>query len=266
VMKRSAWLVLLFSSSLALGGEPRKVDPQKSDDAQFELQKRKIPLDASHFMGRVLNNDGKTVQLFLDAGFSPDEADDGTPPLYEAANRGYVDIVKMLLEAGAKPDIKNRNGETPLQAAVVQKQADCVKALAEAGANPNLFYKNDGDTPLLRASAVDSPETVLVLIDVKADVNRAGQNNSTPLLAEAQRGHPETVRALLKAGAKVNVRAAGGASPLMMAAFSGNAETVQILMKAGADRKDVGTYIGSVSPEIKKILQGGGGASTTKKK
>jgi ankyrin repeat protein len=73
------------------------------------------------------------------------------------------------------------------------------------------------------------------------------------------------VRALLKAGAKVNVRAAGGASPLMMAAFSGNAETVQILMKAGADRKDVGTYIGSVSPEIKKILQGGGGAATKKK-
>src|SRR5437016_1758301 len=129
-MRRFALLVLV--SGLTLAARPLAADSEKSDEAQYQLQKMKMPLDASHFMGRILNNDTKTVQLYLDAGISPDEGDeDGTPPLWEAANRGFVDIVKMLLAAHAKPDVKDRNGTTPLQAAVVQKQADCVRALAE---------------------------------------------------------------------------------------------------------------------------------------
>ncbi len=248
---------LLAASPAAGQGAPKKpVDPEKARAARAELDAKKMKFTADDFEGRVLNGDVAAVRLYLDAGIDPDVGDGKTPPLQEAAVRGYVEVVETLLAYGANPNAKNNNGATPLQEAVVQKQTACVKALLKGGANPNLAYKGAGDTPLIRASNVGSPETLLALLEGGADPNRGDSNGSTALTWEAQNGNVETVKALLAKGADPNARAAGGATPLMMAVMMQKPEVVKLLLAGGATMgKDREMLLQSANPEIKKILQ-----------
>jgi ankyrin repeat protein len=55
-----------------------------------------------------------------------------------APRRGGVGVVKMLLQAGAQIDARDRQGCTALMWALSQGEADSVKALLAAGANVNL--------------------------------------------------------------------------------------------------------------------------------
>lgn len=55
--------------------------------------------------------------------------------MYRAANLGYVEVVKVLLEKGAL-DIPNRKGYTPLHRAARKGMADIVALLIKFGSNP----------------------------------------------------------------------------------------------------------------------------------
>jgi len=47
---------------------------------------------------------------------------DGTTPLHVAAEKGYSDIVQLLIDHGANFRIENANGKTPLEVALDQKK------------------------------------------------------------------------------------------------------------------------------------------------
>ena len=64
--------------------------------------------------------------------------------LHFAAQREQPDIVKALLDKGAKVDLKTRNGITPLRMAVsrvknypIERSVEVIKLLLDAGAAPN---------------------------------------------------------------------------------------------------------------------------------
>eukprot|EP01052_Picozoa_sp_SAG31_P011911 SAG31_NODE_686_length_12815_cov_5.367175_4_plen_212_part_00 len=48
---------------------------------------------------------------------SPESLGTGNTALHNAAESGYSDVVKLLLEAGSDPDIKNAHGKTAMQLA-----------------------------------------------------------------------------------------------------------------------------------------------------
>ncbi len=54
--------------------------------------------------------------------------------LDEAVVRGNLPIVKVLLAAGANPNLANKEGTTPLMLAARHSKADCIRSLLEAGA------------------------------------------------------------------------------------------------------------------------------------
>ncbi|KAI8598822.1 hypothetical protein EDD21DRAFT_396134 [Dissophora ornata] len=55
-------------------------------------------------------------------------------PLFYAAGEGYVDCVKILLEAGCSVKVLDEHGKTPIYYAASEGYADCVNLLVEAGA------------------------------------------------------------------------------------------------------------------------------------
>ena len=55
--------------------------------------------------------------------------------LYFAAWNNHVELIKMLLKAGAGPSIHGNGGSTPMHAAASKGHVDVIKALKEAGAD-----------------------------------------------------------------------------------------------------------------------------------
>lgn len=126
-----------------------------------------------------------------------------------AASNGFIDVVKILLNAGADVNAKKRDDHmTALLGAVLSGQISIAESLIAAGADVNAA-NNSGATPLILAAAhPDGATMVRLLLNAGADTNAtAGTNNMTALgiakvgLAEDS-GFEEIVKLLLDAGAK----------------------------------------------------------------
>lgn len=74
----------------------------------------------------------------------------GPPPFRERGSRDPLEALKMLLAAGADPNVKAPDGTTPLHQAVQLQQVAMIRALAAAGAKLDAVNK-DNLTPLLAA-------------------------------------------------------------------------------------------------------------------
>ena len=72
----------------------------------------------------------------------------GETPLIDAAGRGDVRSVQLLLEAGADVNKVASNGSTPLLAAMMKHNADKVRLLVEHKADPNEQWKYHKGGPL----------------------------------------------------------------------------------------------------------------------
>ena len=92
-----------------------------------------------------------------------------------------ANIIKLLVEFGAKVDARNARGSTPLIFAVAQRNLEAIKILIELGADINA--KNAiGNTPLICATITNaSSEIIKTLIDFGADVNAKNDKGKTAL-------------------------------------------------------------------------------------
>ena len=89
------------------------------------------PLDAAAFAGAV-----KAAGILLDNGADPNiTGRDGTTPLEDASLKGFASIVSMLLDHGG-------SGTAALYAAASFGKGDVVKLLLDRGADPNLCGPN----------------------------------------------------------------------------------------------------------------------------
>ena len=91
------------------------------------------------------------VQELLDSGNDPNEdaGPEGAYPLHLAALKGNKEIVRILLDNGARIDLKatNKDEATPLAWAAFFGQKDVVTLLIESGAPINVLDANHS-TPL----------------------------------------------------------------------------------------------------------------------
>ncbi len=67
----------------------------------------------------------------------------GWTPLHYAATRGHLDVMRLLLDKSAYIDAASPNGTTPLMMAAFYGTPSSVKLLLEAGADPFLKNKQD---------------------------------------------------------------------------------------------------------------------------
>ncbi|NQU09841.1 ankyrin repeat domain-containing protein [bacterium] len=121
-------------------------------------------------------------------------------PLMRAASQGHLEVINELLTGEAQVDGASRIGWTPLMEAVQKQHLPAVRLLVEAGARVN--HRDDrGVTPLIIAAQESTPEIVRYLLDHRADVSAQTRNQLTPLIAALKHNRLELIRMLLEAGA-----------------------------------------------------------------
>ncbi len=91
----------------------------------------------------------------------------GYTSLYYAAQRGHADVVRVLLAAGADPNVRTEQGYTPLWTATARGCLEIVRALLDAGADPNA-RTDRGSTPLKAAQSGNHVETIALLEEAGA--------------------------------------------------------------------------------------------------
>ena len=157
----------------------------------------------------------------------------GSTLLMYAALYGDAESVRLLLEAGAEPNIRNEAGATALMWAV--DDLDKTRLLIRSGADVNA-RSDDGRTPLLIAAGrPGSYDVVKLLLDHKANpslvLNTYGP--TTPLRLAAEAGDEALLRLLLDRGA--DAKAMGGVFPLLAAMNANDPGCVNLTLKT-ADR------------------------------
>lgn len=208
----------------------------------------------------VGNQPAAAAVALLEAGADVNLPDSrGNTPLHEAARRGNLDVVRILLEAGA--DIHATGPHlTPLHAAASGGAAEIVHALLDAGADVNAGVGGYG-TPLLHAVQTrrDGEAVVIVLLWAGADPDARDERGTTPLYEAAYADRPAAIRALLEAGADPDALTDHGASPLHAAAAYAGPEVIALLAEAGVDPN--GLDGNSLAPLHHAVLSGRGGRS-----
>ncbi|QRW00381.1 acyl-CoA-binding protein [Ceratobasidium sp. AG-Ba] len=85
--------------------------------------------------GFAVNGDVLGLQLLLDADPSlvNDRDEFDYTPLHLAADRGHLNVVRLLLSKGADASLKDQDGDTALEIATVAKHVPIVQVLREHG-------------------------------------------------------------------------------------------------------------------------------------
>jgi hypothetical protein len=125
------------------------------------------------------------IQAAINAGAKIDDRDnDGeTPLMYAAWFNENPEVIKLLLDAGARIDDKDVIGRTPLMhAAMYNKNPDVIQLLLDAGAMIDDTDDVFGETPLMYAAAGnENPEVITTLLNAGADPTIKSKEGKTAL-------------------------------------------------------------------------------------
>jgi ankyrin repeat protein len=158
----------------------------------------------------------------------------GDTPLHIACQLGNKDIALLLIQAGANPTLKNKNGQTPFDLvenetlkANLQDQYNLTQALFKAVENNSL--------PEVK-QILDRlpPNQVSILVNSRTNPESSGQGE-TPLHIAVKNANRVMVKFLLDKGADVNVGDKYEATPLHFACRNGDGYIARMLVEFGGD-------------------------------
>ena len=207
----------------------------------------------------IVRRTPEMLEFILSCGADPngmrESSSRRTPVLFEAINLS-AEFVRVMLSAGANPNIADHRKESALFYAVKSNADDAALTLLEAGADPNLANEK-GETPLLEACGNEKIDIAVIraMLEHKADPNLAasGRNNLTPLIAagaavDAKVANGRTAlifaadnrlasiaKKLLDKGTDPNLADKDGIPPLAYAVRSGSVDVARLLLERGAD-------------------------------
>ncbi|XP_056153527.1 ankyrin repeat and SOCS box protein 3-like isoform X2 [Lampris incognitus] len=150
-----------------------------------------------------------------------------------AAAKGHVDIVKLLLNAGSKINIKDGEGLTPLHHAVSNCHLDMVKVLIRKGADVNATnFKHR--SCLHDAVALGLSEIVRILVPL-CHLELRDNKQKTALFLAARKDSNICLEILADAGACVNTQLDDCTTPLMAATKNESEACVKTLLRHNAN-------------------------------
>lgn len=114
-----------------------------------------------------------------------------------------IQMLEILLNAGADINARDKNGCTPLHHAAKRWSPGVVDYLLRKGADPNIA-SSSGMTPLHYAALGPLEGVIEILIIGGADVNVRTSEGSTPLDEALQCRNPSNIKVLRKHGGKTS--------------------------------------------------------------
>jgi ankyrin repeat protein len=183
----------------------------------------------------VLEGQANAVSFFLRRGITPDTVilEEGTSPAW-AAQYGLLQVMDVLLDAGADMEAVTQDGETVLFWAAMWGQPTSVALLLARGAAPDALDRY-GETPLHAACARRGPVETVTLLLLHVEVNqRRRSDRRTALAVAATVGFVEAIKPLLESGAGPTIEDACGSTPLALAAQYGQADFALALLEVNA--------------------------------
>jgi ankyrin repeat protein len=225
-------------------------------------------------------NDTALARELIAAGTEPNGGPSGYPdsyaPLMWAARHGNIELMRLLLAAGADTERRDFNGDRAMVWAASAGQAGSIALLIAAGSPVDAPDDPYQMSPLMLAARSGHPHAVRILIIARADLDARDHSGGTALYEAVLTQNPESVRLLLNAGADPDIAdeilretplhlaaerqdgsivrmllAAGatpigwdgdGSDPLHLAAFRGLPDNVAALLEGGADPRALDDY------------------------
>ena len=147
-------------------GEPALVFAVRSGAPKtvaYLLKQPGIQIDATNMADETAlmlaanANDLASANLLIEAGASVNRPK--WTPLHYAASKGHTAMMRLLIENDAYVDAESPNGTTPLMMAAYYSSPNAVKLMLEEGADP-LLKNQDGQTALDMALVKDKKLSV----------------------------------------------------------------------------------------------------------
>ena len=174
-------------------------------------------------------SDPAVCRVLIDAGSDlHTKATGRAPPLHYACGAGALDVVKMLVEAGAGVRDTDDGGETCLSSATYTGHTETVRYLVGLF-QVEVNHRDDESFTALH-SASEHTDVVQVLIDAGADIEAMNFEDRSPLQWACITGVLDVVKVLVRAGAGVCVTDSRGSACLAHAAYKGRTEIVRYLL------------------------------------
>ncbi|OQB68781.1 MAG: Phosphocholine transferase AnkX [Spirochaetes bacterium ADurb.Bin133] len=229
----------------AYGNTPiiKAMSQNKIDAVKFLFNKGAKP-DSQGQMGFSLleyatrRGDKDFVRQILSKLSGKDKSSLGS--LNEAAKKGDVETLKMLIESGFDVnELSTWASETPLMKAAYHGKLNAVKYLLDNGADVKMKDER-GNAALLHAAWGGHTAVVKELIDRGADVNETNNFNWNALMQACVEGRYDTAELLLKAGSLTNlVDKEKGATALTLAIYNGSEKLINLLKSYGAQERSI---------------------------
>ena len=219
----------------------RVVSDNAFDAADRWNQELRDPKEVT-LIASALQNSARLVRYVLSRGITSNAHDPRGDTALTAtvghAQKAHLEVITILINAGADPDGPGHDGMTPIHKAVEGFDPMAIEPYKML----DFWYAHKADvnraagqgTPLGTA-AERSTDMVKYLLVRGANTAIASRDGLTPLHAAARGAKVENVKQLLAAGARVDAKDHRSFMPLHYAARSNSVESAELLLKAGAD-------------------------------
>jgi len=238
---------------------------------------------------------GDLGALLLESGADPNTFGSGYAALHAAILRSDLDLVKVLLDYGADPDVRIAKGtplrrdttdwnlpatligSTPYLLAARFLESGIMRALVDGGADPHQTLPDGTDAVMVAAGLGSSRtasrrgietidfgkvepesrvrEAVAAAVELGGDAKTANQTGDTALHVSAALGHDSVVQYLVDHGAAINVKNKRGITPLLAAMFGSTTGRGRGAAPAGADSLGFERPIEMAHPDTVALLK-----------
>ena len=256
---------------------PRNIRNKEREDKQKNERSNMLNRAFVKECGK-LNPDIERIRTLLRRGVNVNAHDKHNwTGLLWACRRNHINIVRHLLQAGARVNIRDIYGRSVFDYAKRKPEilklllntynTNKVKIVQKAfreRLQPKIRQKQLNEK-LLKECCKSTPNilTISNLIHKGANKNTKDKDGNTPLILVCIHStNPlDTVKLLIRFGANVNVRGEDGVTALMQACTLEHINTVKVLLRAGANMRikdnrgeNVFNYIFAGDPEMTKLL------------